>query len=396
MARHAPDEGIPVRRRLAIVVRWITRGSYTRQLFRDLHSGAVGLLFTALGVWLGISAASSSTNHSHERPLAPSDLSLQLVAGQPHDTELAFRGGLRLNVDERTFETVALRAVLTNRGKRAADLPQGTALDLVTPLFNPRTALTRILPYAQLVQPPDFAPVLGPAGQSTVELIGSRASPITLLNATFGWLLQTRDDPGQPWATPRPLRSQYERDGRAAHHYIPLHALAGRLKPGGQVRVTAEIWVSGTSGGPRLAIDAKARVDDGLPWSDWNLPVRPGVVVSSFGVVANVGARPANNVVVRWAAPPATRFVPLSGREGDSGDPSLFPVEDNLTNGGFRYPKAWPSGLARYFFVRARFERFRPQLKWLDSYWLVKSRETHGKEFFDPVRFLTPRAPSLP
>lgn len=319
-----------------------------------------------------------------ERVLAPQDLSVSLRAGIVHD-----RSGLTISpnptVDLGTaggVQEVGFHATVRPVRGLYGSIPTGLHLAVVIP----RESLTnQALPSVYLERAGTLIQEVGQQVSDAVT-ISSRQADSVGLDIPSDFRIQVKHDGNPSWGNPRKLRAHQWLtcwELRCELH-LPLAKYARDAGDAVRVSFQTRAFELSRGNGPLLVMDMEQRRLRDRVTTDGELQVSPGDRVLYSFYLANRGTAPARNVVARLALPPQARLIPGSIRETSSGVSTPSAVGDNFVNGGIKYSEFGAGGTA-YFMALAE---VRPTLLprgEMYPYWLVKSDETRGTEYYDSV-----------
>jgi hypothetical protein len=338
----------------------------------------------AAGVAAILSVATMATraitadNEPAQATLEPTDFSVSLRSTPPDgeaDSIIALGSGG--GPADLTF-----RADLRSTNGKDGRIPHDLRMVVVVPRKSMRN---KVLPSAHLEVAGNPVAERGQGSSDSVTVLARDGLPIGLTHPSSVSTDHART--GSHGDAPRLVSPRFiSCDKRYCTVRIPVARFVSRLDADGIFRVSfqATVFTLRQSSGPLLMIDLKQRRIEDREQTDDELRVRPGNRMVYSAYVRNVGDRPARNVVARFELTRHLRLTSGSARVAASSRHTPVAVEDNLTNGGVRYKTFSPGAVAR-FAVSAKVRRTLADVGEAYPYWLVKSKETRGSEYFDSV-----------
>lgn len=352
-----------------------------KRIRRRIAAPIIALAFVAIVLVL-IRAGDGGSRE--ERVLADEDLNVSLRAGIVHD-----RSGFSISPDPIVdlgtaggVQELGFHAVVRPVRDLHGNIPTGLRLAVVVPRES-RT--NQALPSAHLERAGTIVQEVGQRVSDAVT-ISSRQADSLGLDVPTDFRVQVKRDDDPSWGSARKLRASRWLtcwELRCELH-LPLSRYA--RDAGDAVRVSFQTlaFELPQKDAPMLVIDMEQRRLRDRMTTDGELHVSPGDRVLYSFYLANRGKAPAHNVVARLALPREARLIPGSVRETNSAASVPSAVEDSFASSGIKYSRFEAGGTA-YFMAIAE---VRPTLWGLGEmypYWIVKSDETQGTEYFDSV-----------
>jgi uncharacterized repeat protein (TIGR01451 family) len=331
------------------------------------------LLLTALAIAIANGA-------SNEVVLSPHDFGVTLQAGLDKERPEAARLGskVELGATNRLHE-LDFAALVHPVRDRHGRIPPGLHLVVVIP----RKSLTpESLPSAFLQVGGSSVREVGQQASDAVTISSRLPTPLGL-DIPSDLRIQVNREGGTDWNSPQLLSSRWLRcSEQRCVLRLPLARFAG--ESGEAIRIGFQTLAFGLKKhAPLLVVDMEQRrVRDELTRDEELRVSKPGDQVLYSLYLANRGTKPAHNVVARLALPVQARLLPGSARATTTGVSVPLAIEDNLANGGVRYPRFRPGASTEFSVI----VEVLPQLAagdWMRSFWLVKSAETRGTKYYD-------------
>jgi hypothetical protein len=315
--------------------------------------------------------------------LAPRDLTVSLAASLedgPGET-----GSPGSNVDLGTaggVQELGIQAAVRPVPGKNGRIPPGLRLVVVVPR---KSLASESLPLAFLRTAGSSVREVGQQSSDAVTISSPVADRLGL-DAPSDFRIQVKRDGSAAWGAPQLLSDKWLAcSDRSCALRLPLARFTGDT--GEAVRVGFQTLAFDLAEkGPNLVMDMKQRRLGDKFARDGELHVSPGDRVLYSLYLANQGTEAAHNVRARLSLPPTARLIPGSVRAATTGAATPFAIQDNLANGGVTYAKFGAGASAHYTAIAEVSPR-----PWAASFWLVKSDETHGTEYWDSARTSTER-----
>lgn len=313
----------------------------------------------------------------------------------PHELQVSLQGGVVVDrsgvsissnpiIDlgtEGGIQELASYAVVRPVRGLTGSLPDDLRLVIVIP----RESLTNeVLLSAHLERSDDPIREFGQQSSDAVR-ISSRQADFLGVDVPSDLRVQVKRNGSPNWGEPRILPSAKWRECSAfqCELHLPLAQLARGAGDAIRLNFQTRAYELPKKNEPMLVLDMEQRRLGDRFTTDGELQIAPRDRVLYSFYVANRGSAPAHNVVLRLALPEGARLIPGSVRASITGDATPAAIEDNFANGGIRYARFKPEAEATY---RALAEVQPSEAGGeLYPYWIVRSDETAGSEFYDSV-----------